>query len=215
MAIEVAGRAISDIAKEPTEQEAVDTVTLTTEPDSFANLPPDLVLRIFKVLRATDRVSTATCLGITCRRFYLIMKSLWPEPIPLYRKEWNDHEDELGCVYQDLATPRFIMMQRLQGFIGPKYRIPRKGFLMWPEHTPRFLAKAAYGEEDSDAEGKSHPAEVELFERQRTWEAMSLAIVNNYRKLGPHQSVEDVLPKPYNEGPEWWSKVRDITSDED
>ncbi|KAF4631091.1 hypothetical protein G7Y89_g7036 [Cudoniella acicularis] len=50
-------------------------------PPTLWTLPPELHLQIFKYLQ--DDILTATCLGLTCRKFYPIYRNLHSVPVEL------------------------------------------------------------------------------------------------------------------------------------
>jgi len=81
----------------------------------ITRLAPELIIRVFGMLD----IGEATCLGLTCRRFYIVLKDLYPELISL-RTEivlrgkaiWLGNDSYITDLYQVLAN-----------WVGPRYRM--------------------------------------------------------------------------------------------
>jgi hypothetical protein len=87
-------------------------------PVHITRLAPELILRVFGMLD----IGEATCLRVTCCRFYNVLKELYPEPISLRtqivlrgRGIWSRGDCGVTDLYQVLAN-----------WVGPRYRMGRR-----------------------------------------------------------------------------------------
>jgi hypothetical protein len=162
------------------------------------------MLKIFHILfKEQDRL-TATCLGLASRRYYPILKDLYPNPINnltecLYlcnTKHRCDHS-----ILQFLFTGEcdYVTLQHLlTDFMGPKYRYGGHG--SWP-----FLNREKYGD---DWGGK----EKMLRQRWDSYEAAQ-ALSDHIKFCGEsiHLRFEfDLFPRPFGKGEEWYLQALPI-----
>jgi hypothetical protein len=127
------------------------------------------------------------CLGLTCRTFYLALKTLFPGPISLsygvYSRQCHPSvvEDE-----QPINTTRLDTL--LRDFFLPKYRL--QGYLT-KGNSAYFLRRDVYGE----TFGLN---ELRLRERYEDYDLMSFKFSRLRYRL---------LHNPYNMGNDWYEET--------
>jgi len=108
---------------------------------------------IFTIFKDEDEddMCTATCLGLTCRKFYPIFKSFYPSPVRLYKASalLLVAPGTSLCRLKQAEVPRRLGL--LDDFMQPHYRPNRFG-----ESPRRYLSVAIYGERSSLREFELH-----------------------------------------------------------
>ena len=148
---------------EPVETDTETETRLANVP-MMSNLAPELVLRIFGELELGE----ATCLGVTCRRFYNMLKAGHPGPIDLRTEVIFNFPKACKCCgplvwgWMNLNT----LSQRLREWIGPRYKMRLVGEPL----RPLYLNVAVYG---CDEDVGKDPNERRLMNRYLDYDRVS------------------------------------------
>jgi hypothetical protein len=153
-------------------------------PAHITTLASELILRVFGILGTGE----ATCLGLTCSHFYIVLKDLYPESISLRtqivlrgRGLW--YRD--GCCLTDLY-------QVLANWVGPCYRMGRRTNVKL-----LYYNSEVYG---GPSKYNSQNPEWRSNGRHRDYQMAQHISINNYR---PNLVFPNPLPNLFNKGDAW------------
>ncbi|CZR68172.1 uncharacterized protein PAC_18071 [Phialocephala subalpina] len=157
-------------------------------------LPKDVMVYLIERLLAQYSMAASVSLGLTCRSFYHIFKSLRPEPVILYGRKtsFNSHE---GLRPDDELQQREMaeMVSNVGNFMGPQYR------LIWLKdwsssfHTVfHFLKIEVYGRQRSMAESAFR-------RRRKDWSSLRYL-----PQSGKWFDVVYLLPSPFGKSDDDW-----------
>ncbi|KAF8847592.1 hypothetical protein BDZ45DRAFT_699069 [Acephala macrosclerotiorum] len=150
-------------------------------PFNIAGLLKDVAVHIQSILLAEGDLATITALGLTCRSFYHLLKSLHPKPISLMHPEKED------LIYPVLDND---LWKIVGGFLGNRYL----GAWFTP-FTYYFFNKDVYG----NAKGM---ACRRLQWRVYSWQAM----VDQNEKC----PIPIEIPRPFGRGDSWYKDMHDF-----
>ncbi|KAE9364581.1 hypothetical protein N431DRAFT_474175 [Stipitochalara longipes BDJ] len=186
---------ISTLVTPPKEaSEAIVPVQLNT-------LASELLLRIFDSLEEGE----ATCLGLTCRRFYNMLKAQYPEPINL-RIRMTLQNPCHDCTNGRLTISWWgccwtALSHLLASWVGPCYRLGC-------DSSPKFLFynRKTYGERDGPV---PTPQELRAMNRYSDYNYISQRAYRDECNFAS-RSVEapfPPLPYPFNKGDDWYPEA--------
>ncbi|KAE8446203.1 hypothetical protein EG329_012428 [Mollisiaceae sp. DMI_Dod_QoI] len=159
------------------------------KPVNLTDLPIDIIFCMFEQSLADDDLTTIVSLGLTCRSFYHILKSIHPSPIILNNTDKRN--------YFQLPGPRRLhdsLPKVAAAFLGDQYR--GVWTLIRGKKSYHFLNKSVYGKEKSIADARFH---------QRMGDYAFMMDLND------HQRVDiDLIPCPLGKGEEWYEEVADV-----
>ncbi|KAG4436965.1 hypothetical protein IFR05_007535 [Cadophora sp. M221] len=156
--------------------------------NSLANLPVEILLLVFKYLNSgsDEGRCNAICLGLTCPEFYAILKSSFPQPIPL------------ETVNPQLRYLKFVgvpdnssYVNRVASFFGTQYR-PSTAI-------NKFLNCDVFGQ-------KPGAKEEELNQRYEDYNIMNWVSVEaswGLLSLGAQRSFVPLAPSPFGRSASW------------
>lgn len=156
-------------------------------PVHITRLAPELILRIFGMLNTGE----STCLGVTCRCFYTVLKDLYPEPICLRTPMVQIGK---GRGYR-LDSWRFTDLYHvLANWVGPRYRMG-----LQINVKLHYYNKEVYGDSGEYAYISQNP-EWRSDARHQDYDIAQSLYYKNYR---PDRALPNPLPNPFNKGDAW------------
>jgi hypothetical protein len=153
-------------------------------PVHITRLATELILRVFGMLD----IGEATCLGLTGRRFYSVLKELYPEPISL-RTEivlrgkaiWLGNDSYITDLYQVLAN-----------WVGPRYRMgPRTNIKLHYYNREVYGRSLKYNQQTPEWRSNA---------RHLDYHWVRYRYDENYR---PDRASPNPLPNPFDKGDAW------------
>ena len=162
---------------------SVGTITTTT----IVDIPPEIILIIMKELMSYGDSCSAVCLGLTCRAFYLILKTLFLGPISLSYGVYPRKRHP--SIIEDEQPVNIIRLDTLlRDLFPPEYRL--SGYLT-KGNSAYFLRRDVYGE----TFGLN---ELRLRERYEDFDLMTFNFSGVRYRL---------LHNPYNMGNAWYEET--------
>jgi hypothetical protein len=151
-------------------------------PVPITRLAPELILRVFGWLD----IGEATCLGLTCRRFYIVLKDLYPEPISL--------GTPIVLRGKGLAGQITNLYYVLAKWVGPRYRMCRRTNVKLLYYNIEVYG-VAY--DSNHLEWRSNI-------RHSDYQIVQHRYDENYR---PDEVSPNPLPNPFDKGDAWDSEA--------
>ncbi|PMD37351.1 hypothetical protein L207DRAFT_74733 [Hyaloscypha variabilis F] len=185
----------------------IETLATTSRQERHAHIPtrldklaPELLLRIFALLRLGE----ATCLGLTCRRLYSILKDRYPEPINLRtrfpskalacrRCSRRRSAERMNCCWSDLY-------HFLASWTRPRYRLGHAN-----TYSPRllFFDRNIYGENDDLI---PDIRERRVIDRYKSHQSIKFHLqVHGHRHPRSSEAMIPSVPDPFNQGDKWYA----------
>jgi len=153
----------------------------------------------------------ATCLGLTCKKFYTILKSLYPTPINLF---------EQACSHGD---PCFVPGDRCQFWNIPLHSLLINWSIFKTQYRfssigaglVRFLNVDVYGRETGpkqlalESRVKDHQMGLISNEPKTFFDnhLLQVVVLSESAFGDKHKSL---LPRPYNRGESWYQEAIDV-----
>jgi len=163
-----------------------------------AQLPRELVLKIFEILQKDEDNCTSICLGLVCKAYYSMLKAFSPEPIDLFTLLTVKHSCKAYCDLcvvpvekdrrKDIAH-HYTAASLLETWMGSRYRLSNDLML------PPFLIRKIYGDE---------AGEEQTLLKQRYADYDLLFITDPGAKGELERSWHHVTPNPFGMGQDWY-----------
>jgi hypothetical protein len=154
---------------------------------TIVDIPLEIILMIMKGLANRGDNCSPVCLGLTCHTFYLVLKTIYPQPISLSYGVCP--EKGHPAIFADERPINITRLDTLlREFFPPQYRL--SGYLT-KGNSAYFLRRHVYGE----TFGLN---ELKLRERYEDYDFMTFEYSGVRYRL---------LHNPYNMGNDWYEEA--------
>ena len=126
----------------------------------------------------------ATCLGVTCRRFYIVLKDLYPEPISLRTQIVLRGSDLWYSYCTDLY-------EVLANWVGPRYRMGRRSNIKLLYYNKEVYVPGVYSFQNREWRSNTRHSDYETVQH----------LYDKYYR--PDRASPNPLSNPFNKGDAW------------